>query len=204
MERIEIARSRFVPAAFLFSGGLVLAVLVLLFDPLPARADTPIWTFMLLAATRFIPVLGCLAVIQLGVVLLRDRRPVLALDEEGVSSRWIRPALLPWSDIAGAHTMLVPGDGDSFESELLCIELRDPARLSELLDAPAGALGLLLRFASANRGTIDIDVTGAELSAARLAAIINGNAGRRRPGSARDAAGAVRERREQRLRPGTE
>ena len=186
MERIEVARSRVVPLAFIFSGVVVLAAMLLLFDPLPPQGTAGFSSFVVvLAGTRLVPVLVCLALIQLGVTMLRDSRPVIAVDVAGISSRYIRPAVLPWREIARASTRIVAGAGDGFDTEVLCIELRDSSRLQEVLDHPAGPLGFLMRMARGSGRTIDITVSegsgGAEAS--QLARVINANAGRRQPPS---------------------
>lgn len=180
MSSVRIPQRRGVQLVLL---GVVLTLpflMLWLLGPVAWRLDstTAAITTLMLLAVRIIPVLGAIACIPVLVRLLRDPRPLLAIDDDGVRSIWIRDGVLAWRDIEEA-TVRREHD-DVLQEDVLCLALRAPARAERRLDPLPGPFGWYARRRVARTGQIEINVFNSREDAEALAQLVNSRVERAR------------------------
>ncbi len=179
MERIEVPQPRFATAMAIGSCVLLLPLTLLLLGLPPAPGTVSFGALATHVALRLLVAILLGYLLAIALIDWRDKRPLIAIDEDGIRSRRIRPAPLAWRDVSGARRVRVDTVPDTVQTDILCIRLSDPSTLAAVLDYPSGLPGLLARWRRIPGSEIQLDLTSANAEVADLVRVINANCGRR-------------------------
>lgn len=178
MERIEVRQPRFATAMAVASCVVLLPLIFLLFGLPPMPGTVPFGALATHIALRVLVVAVLVYLLVIALLDWRDPRPLVAIDTDGIWSRRIRPAPLPWRDVAGARRFRVDMVADTVPQDLLCIRLSDPSTLDAVMNYPSGLMGWLARWRRIAGSEIQLDLTATDAEVADLVRVINANCGR--------------------------